>query len=398
MTKTITRRGQATSAKKAPIRQLRGIPEPTRTLLHVRAGGRCEFAGCNKYLMEHPLTHAQGNFGQGAHIVAFSARGPRGEGARPKDIHQIDNLMLLCADCHKSIDADPARYAAEVLRAYKRDHEARIYHLTGLGPDHRTAVLQLKCRVADQLVDIPIADVTSAVAPHYPSDAHGTVIDITTLSDRDDHFLPAATEKIERELDRFYSPGMVADSTRHVSVFALAPIPVLVFFGSRLSNKIATDVYQRHRDPETWAWKTGGSPLAYRIRIVQRGHSLSKAALLLSISGRIPVRTLPKIIDRSYWVYELSLKGVQPSPVAVRLRQDADSFRGAYRQMLQTIAENHKGRLRKLHLFPAVPAPLAILCGRELLPKVDPPLWVYDYDIHAGGFSFQLEVTHERRE
>lgn len=383
----------------APIQRVaaRKIKPKVQILLFVRAGGRCEFDGCNKYLFEHPLTRTQGNYGQLAHIVAFSQSGPRGKVTRPLDIHSIDNLMLLCADCHKCIDTDPGRYSVEVLRTYKRDHEARIEHLTGLGPDRRTAVLQLKSRVANQIVDIPIADVTSAVAPLYPLDTHGTVIDITALSDQDDTFMPVATGIIERELGRFYSPGMEAERALHISVFALAPIPVLIFLGSRLSSKIATDVYQRHRHPETWTWKTTGTPLEYAIRTVRRGQSLSKVALLLSISGRIPLRNLPKTIDQSYWVYELSLNGTPPSPTAVGLRQDADNFRVAYRAMLQTIAQTHAGRLRALHLFPAVPAPLAILCGREILPKVDPPLLVYDYDINTGGFSFKLRVTHEHR-
>ena len=47
----------------------------------------------------------------------------------------------------------------------------------------------------------------------------------------------------------------------------------------------------------------------------------------------------------------------------------------------------------KIALFPAVPAPVAVLCGRERLPKVHPALHVYDYDKNAGGFTFQLEVT-----
>ena len=48
--------------------------------------------------------------------------------------------------------------------------------------------------------------------------------------------------------------------------------------------------------------------------------------------------------------------------------------------------------LDTIDLFPAVPAPIAVLCGRELLPKVHPKLRVYDNDRDAGGFTFKLEV------
>jgi len=46
-----------------------------------------------------------------------------------------------------------------------------------------------------------------------------------------------------------------------------------------------------------------------------------------------------------------------------------------------------------IHLFPAVPAPIALLCGRELLPKADPSLMVYDYVDNKQGFKFALQVN-----
>src|SRR4029077_18651458 len=55
-----------------------------------------------------------------------------------------ENLMLLCAPCHKLIDDRPADYPRSVLEAYKRDHERRISHVTGLVPDLRTTVVHLE--------------------------------------------------------------------------------------------------------------------------------------------------------------------------------------------------------------------------------------------------------------
>ena len=57
-----------------------------------------------------------------------------------------------------------------------------------------------------------------------------------------------------------------------------------------------------------------------------------------------------------------------------------------------------QGIVKELHLFPAVPALIAILCGRELLPKVHPELLVYDFDKQKAGFTFQLKVNpHEHK-
>src|SRR6266545_713371 len=67
------------SAGRPPVVQVtRKIGPFTQLELFVRAGGRCEFNGCNEFLLEHRLTLTKGNFAQMAHIVAFSRDGPRG--------------------------------------------------------------------------------------------------------------------------------------------------------------------------------------------------------------------------------------------------------------------------------------------------------------------------------
>ena len=53
----------------------RAVPAGVALQLAVRAGGRCQFRGCNEFLYEHRLTGETGNFAEKAHIVAF--RGQR---------------------------------------------------------------------------------------------------------------------------------------------------------------------------------------------------------------------------------------------------------------------------------------------------------------------------------
>jgi hypothetical protein len=154
----------------------RSIPAGIKILLAVRAGGRCEFQGCNEYLFEHPLTMQQGNFSEYAHIVAFSDKGPRAEtnGPERSDPHQSDNLMLLCQKCHKLIDDNPEDYSTALLRSFKREHEDRILHATSRGPDMKTSIVQLKAKIGGSAVDIPAADVYEAVTPGTPLIAEAT--------------------------------------------------------------------------------------------------------------------------------------------------------------------------------------------------------------------------------
>jgi len=225
-----TRMAGATPIPSPVVQVRRGIRDLTRLLLVVRAGGRCEFDDHNEYLLQHPLTLTPGNFAQMAHIVAFKEDGPRGKSLlRPAYINDVSNLMLLCPQCHKLIDDHPDQYPVSVLQKYKESHEDRIIHVTGLGPDKKTSVVQLKARIAGQTIAIPVAQVTKAVAPRYPTDAKGHLIDLTAINSEGKVFIEEACRCIKQKVERLYEPGMDVHETRHISLFALAPIPLLVY-------------------------------------------------------------------------------------------------------------------------------------------------------------------------
>jgi len=371
---------------KPPIVAARGVKPLTRLLLFVSAGGHCEFDGCNRYLLEHHVTLTEGIFAEMAHIVAFMPDGPRGGcGARPVDINDIRNLMLLCPTCHKLIDDHPDDYTRESLEKYKTSHEKRIRHVTDLGPDRKTTVVILKAPIRGQTVAVPFDQVVDATAPRYPSSREGTIIDLTSISDQGDAFIQTAKETIARDVERFMGSSGEGHKADHLSIFALAPIPLLIFLGRQLSNKIPSEVYQRHRDTETWTWKRGGPPAKYRFG--RRRSGSGSIALILSLSGTVPLDALPT----GGTVYEVTLRGTTPKPTYLRTRRDLEGFRMVYQEALGAIMQSH-GLVKTIDLFPAVPAPVAILCGRELLPKVHPRLRVYDYDKTKDGFKFTLEV------
>jgi len=126
----------------------RSVPATTRLFLYVQAGGRCEFDGCNQYLLEHHVTKDPGNFAEMAHIFAFSDGGPRADApGRGEDKHALDNLVLLCPPCHKLIDDDPGRWTVEVVRDFKRAHEDRVFMLAETRPDRHTTAVVLRGRV-----------------------------------------------------------------------------------------------------------------------------------------------------------------------------------------------------------------------------------------------------------
>ena len=384
---------RATGMKRAahsPVVVARKIPGLVRLQLFVRAGGRCQFDGCNEYLLENALTLTLGNFAQVAHVVAFSQDGPRGRsGPRPANVNDVDNLMLLCPRDHKEIDDNPSDYTRAALEGYKAKHEERIRHVTGLGPNRKTAVLVFKALIAGQTVAIPFDQVAEAASPRYPSDRAPMTIDLTAIPGGDKSFFDTACATIKARTDALLGPEGEALRAGHVSVFALGPIPLLVCLGRALSSKVPSDVYQRHRDTENWTWKSGGKTLRYGMKRLRAGSTV-RVALVVSVSGSVKLGDLPADL-RGATVYELSVTGTTPSPTLLRTRKDLEAFRLSLLDAISDIQKRH-GILEVIDLFPAVPAPVAVLLGRELLPKVHPKLRVFDYDKTAGGFTFTLEV------
>lgn len=377
----------------SPVRkvQSRDIKPTVRLLLMVEAGGRCEFDGCNKYLLEDRLTLTRGNFGEAAHIVAFSPSGPRGNDTlRPSDINDPGNLMALCAVHHKLIDDNPGKHTKATLQEYKKEHERRIRLVTAMGPDRKTEVVTFTAPIRGQHVAIPSSQIVEAVAPNYPTDRDGFNIDLIGIADTSPAFIQIAADTISTQVHDFFSRGR-RTRVQHISLFALGPIPLLVHLGHQLTNKVPLNLFQRHRDTESWTWKATGKPAAYAFRTLRKNKG-GKVALVLSLSGTVRIADLPREVRSTRTIYEITLAApAKPKTTFLRTRKDLENFRLAYQDALGMIIKNH-GLVETIDIFPAVPAPIAVLCGRELLPKVHPALSVYDYDKQRNGFTFQLEV------
>jgi SMODS-associated and fused to various effectors sensor domain/HNH endonuclease len=375
----------------------RDVSPKTRLFLFVRAGGRCEFDGCNRYLIEHHLTKSEGVFAQMAHIWAFGDKGPRANPALDgNEIHRLPNLMLLCPECHKLIDDDPVQYTLEVLRGHKKAHEDRVFMLTDTKPDRHTVALSLKAKVGGQMVTVSLPEMQQAVAPRYVGPRDLLEIDLTAIQDRaTDAFWSVAGEEVRAKVAPLYTQAFESGPARHVSVFALAPIPLLIVLGRSLSSKVPTTLFQRHRDTESWKWKETGCAVEFETATLQKGAEPLNVALLLSLSGRIPQANLPEHIDASFTIYETTLVNVEPSVRFLEAEASLHAFRDEFLRMMQRILRDHDG-VRTVHLFPAVPAPVAVAIGRDLLPKRDPTLIIYDFDKRADETSFvrTIEVNH----
>ena len=140
-----------------------------RTRLWGKAGGRCQYEGCNKALWRDGLTKAEFNSSYIAHIVADEPGGPRGDPTRSASLKShISNLMLLCDEHHRLIDkADVLGHPEERLRAMKESHEQRIELLTTLGPEKRSHVVLYGANIGAHNTQVPLNH-ASEESPRWP--------------------------------------------------------------------------------------------------------------------------------------------------------------------------------------------------------------------------------------
>ena len=356
------------------------ISSSQKILLWARAGGRCEFEGCNEILYRDTLLkNFIYNFADRGHIIADSPNGPRGDKLLSKQLDvDINNLMLLCKKCHKRIDINEILYTVEKLQKMKKQHEDRIERVTGISENNRTKLIIYSANIGSQSNSIIFNNVECAVIADdmYPDNSHP--IDLSLyghmLNDKQENFWKTEAANLENQF-REKIKDRVAEKTekRHFSVFAIAPIPLLIKLGSLLTDKTNVQVYQKIREPDTWYWQEDTSDLGFSI--VRPFNNSAKVALILSLSSLIPDVDVLKVFGNDVSLWHITIK--RPNNDCIRNKCHLSAFREIFRTVLQEIKTWH-GAEATINIFPAVPVSIAIEIGRVWMPKADLPLIIYD--------------------
>jgi SMODS-associated and fused to various effectors sensor domain len=150
-----------------------------------------------------------------------------------------------------------------------------------------------------------------------------------------------------------------------------------VLFGRHLSDKVATRYFHRHRSTDNWQWLATTKSMQLGTRALQQRSDGARVGIVVSMSGPIERGSLPRDIDQTATLYEIFVDGLDPNLRLVKSDEDVRHFREVYAALLSRIAVAHSD-CRELHLFLATPPPVAIMCGLERLPKVQPMLVLYD--------------------
>lgn len=367
------------------------IPDKVRVEVWTKAAGRCQYRGCNKPLWRDDVRLATMNRSYLAHIVADEPGGPRGDAVLSEQLKdKFSNIMLLCDDHHRMIDReDVAGHSVDLLRSYKQQHEERIERLTDMQDYVRTELVRFSARVKDRSALVTFEQAQEAVAPErYPVSEQGIRLDLSDLplNEDDDEYWSHARLAIDRRLSSALDAGVgpTGQQLSHLSVFALAPIPLLIYFGKKLGDIYPADVYQRHRQPATWSWQDDHDPgFNYTVLYPEPTDPAGdRVAVCLSLSGVVHQSEVERALGEQLPTYTLTI--ADPRRDFLRAKEHLELFRVEWARLLTKIRETH-GPKTEVHLFPAIPNAVAVEMGRVMLPKSDPTLIIYDHD-RAEGF------------
>jgi hypothetical protein len=368
------------------------IPDRVKLRLWVSAGGRCEYDGCNKDLLTHETTKRSFNTSYIAHIVAAEPQGPRGD-----EIHspllalEFDNLMLLCDGCHRLIDReDIAGHPVDRLILMKKKHEERIAIVTGIKPERNSHIILYGANIGAHISPLSYNEAAATILPEmFPANNRAIELSLGNCSFQDHS--PEYWSFQEANLTQLFSSKVVPIieqcSDVHFSIFALAPMPLLIRLGTLLPDLYSADIYQRQREPQTWKWQKKQSNLVYRFS--EPEDKSGEAILVISISATISHDRVRTAFPTSNSIWEIFID--EPHNGCIKTKEELAGFRVILRRAFDKIKDVH-GQNAQLFVFPAMPVSASVEMGRVRMPKADLDLVIYDHNRHTNSFIQTITI------
>ena len=379
--------------------QRKDVPVETRIRVWAKAAGRCEL--CGAYLLDGAgsFLHAV-SFGQIAHIVGATPgkNSPRGESDLTADERAgEENLLLLCYRCHKRIDdkAYRDRYTTEFLRQKKQHHERRVREVTDFATLRPTSVVTVSADIHGTAAPISLAQVAEALRREgftgMGDDTRNGAFTLELPGNENDGW---AWDAHRTELDRLtmrVAEAIAAGDIETVSVFALAPIPTLVYLGSKLDDKTEIRLFRRKRidDMTAWAWDDGVSTTKFSVALDTSLSSAQEATVIIELSSSVKKSRLPSDLTSLPRV-TISPTGQLPSPELISTLDALEEFGKVWRETLARIEKNFSN-VRKLHLIASVPTAAAIAMGRYRMRATQPTMVVYQ--LNNESYEAAIEIT-----
>ncbi|OSC20873.1 hypothetical protein B8W69_28740 [Mycobacterium vulneris] len=374
------------SVRRNTLVKRENIKDSVRNGLWARTAGRCTI--CNRRLLGDSRTYMHSVLlAELAHNIgaAAGANSPRRAHHDVRiDTEAEENLLLLCHDCHRLID-DPEHidfFPPEKLREIKESCERRIEMVTEHGGLTRTAALRVGCQIRGSLALASQREVAETLlAVNYLG-----LVETQRSGDFTCRiggrvggrgYWDAAQQSID---DALHLVRQAVDSgdVEHISVFAIAPIPLLVYLGWQLDDKTPTRIFQKQRDQFLgWSWADQNEPIDFAVVTPPSADAtVDEIVLVCAVTSEVNPELLPTAISGCPRI-EVRPAQVDPSPTSVSHEQSLARFATRWREALAA-AESLFPSARRWHLVASAPVSFAVEAGRALMRDAHPEIEVYE--------------------
>ena len=366
--------------------------ENTVRILCGKAAGMCEFEGCNKRLFFDGVTLAKFNNAYVAHIVASSAKGPRGDKVKsPQLSDKLENLMLMCADHHKLIDTPttgPRDYPVERLKEMKRTHEEKIEKICNLFNVPKTEVVCFSSPIKGiTVVDIDYELAAKAVLPNkQPGSSYGINLQIKSAYPyTSKEYWNDCCIQLKSLFDMYMKNPIMQHRNTDFSIFPIAPIPLIIKLGELIGDKIPCDVYQKTRFPDTWEWQAKELTNKFCVDVKKTDATNGIVALNISLTNDVNNDRLLSVGNyEAIYKIKAETNGVD----CIKSIEDLSAFWHTYQNTLDEILNVH-GTECQIYLFPAMPVSAAFEVGRRYMLNTHPSITIFDEN---NGFFETLKM------
>ena len=361
--------------------------------LYFNCGGLCTL--CCTPLDYDKFSRANVNIKEYAHIIADSEDGTRGCEQSAMYARDINNIILLCPNCHTTVDKDIRLefYTVSKLHSIKERHEQRVREQLLALKNEQALVIKYVAKIGNTHPQITNDKIDEAVrqsgliAQRYPINLNPNY---TPFYDDSNQYWENEWSQLKERFKHEILSLKEQGNDDKLLLFAIAPIPLLIRLGILFGDISDVDVFQKHREPDTWSWIDDASQIDYQI--IEPKVKYQKVAVKLSLSDNITDDRIESVLgnDVSIW----SLTHHSPNNDYIKNRSHLASLREKYRELFRAIKRHH-GHSSVVHIFPACPVSAAIEFGRVYMPKADAQLILYDQNHKNDGFTLVYDLSCE---
>src|SRR5690606_1718414 len=180
----------------------------------------------------------------------------------------------------------------------------RVELVTSIEQNMKSHLLLYGANIGDQGAVLRFENTAAAMIPdYYPASNLPLEISLknSNFQDHDDFYWDLEGKHLAKAFNEKVKPGISSGAISHLSIFGLAPQPLLMKLGSLLTDIPEIRVFQRHREPQTWTWQNDDPELRFILDAPKNPGE--KIALNLSLSASINNDRICRVLgdDVSIW-------------------------------------------------------------------------------------------------